>query len=69
MFAMLLAIGLFMADAIIVVENAERVMNVDKLLPKEATRKFMNQITGALVLAMVLSAVFIPMAFFGGSVR
>src|SRR5690606_9433400 len=56
-------------DAIVVVENVERVMSEEDLPPKEATKKSMAQITGALVgIAMVLSAVFIPMAFFGGSV-
>ena len=69
MFGMVLAIGLLVDDAIVVVENVERVMSEEKLSPKEATRKSMDQITGALVgIVMVLSAVFIPMAFFGGSV-
>lgn len=64
---MVLAIGLLVDDAIVVVENVERVMMEDKL-PREATEKSMSQIRGALVgIAMVLSAVFIPMAFFGGS--
>ncbi|EPK7285362.1 efflux RND transporter permease subunit [Citrobacter farmeri] len=68
MFGMVLAIGLLVDDAIVVVENVERVMMEDKLPPKEATEKSMSQIQGALVgIAMVLSAVFIPMAFFGGS--
>ena len=68
MFSMVLAIGLLVDDAIVVVENVERVMREDGLQPKEATRKSMRQITGALVgIALVLSAVFIPMAFFGGS--
>lgn len=68
MFAMVLAIGLLVDDAIVVVENVERVMAEEGLPPKEATRKSMGQIQGALVgIAMVLSAVFIPMAFFGGS--
>ncbi len=68
MFAMVLAIGLLVDDAIVVVENVERVMRDDKLPPREATAKSMDQITGALVgIAMVLSAVFVPMAFFGGS--
>ena len=68
MFAMVLAIGLLVDDAIVVVENVERVMSEDKCDPRTATIKSMNQITGALVgIAMVLSAVFIPMAFFGGS--
>ena len=68
MFSMVLAIGLLVDDAIVVVENVERVMMEDNLPPKEATEKSMSQIQGALVgIAMVLSAVFIPMAFFGGS--
>ena len=68
MFGMVLAIGLLVDDAIVVVENVERVMVEEKLPPKEATQKSMSQIQGALVgIAMVLSAVFIPMAFFGGS--
>jgi hydrophobe/amphiphile efflux-1 (HAE1) family protein len=68
MFAMVLAIGLLVDDAIVVVENVERVMDEENLSPKEATRKSMKQITGALVgIALVLSAVFLPMAFFGGS--
>jgi len=68
MFGMVLAIGLLVDDAIVVVENVERVMVEDHLSPKEATKKSMGQIQGALVgIAMVLSAVFIPMAFFGGS--
>ncbi|NDJ58628.1 efflux RND transporter permease subunit [Enterobacteriaceae bacterium 4M9] len=68
MFAMVLAIGLLVDDAIVVVENVERVMVEEGLPPKEATRKSMGQIQGALVgIALVLSAVFIPMAFFGGS--
>jgi multidrug efflux pump len=68
MFAMVLAIGLLVDDAIVVVENVERVMHEDRLSPREATRKSMDQITGALIgIALVLSAVFIPMAFFGGS--
>ena len=68
MFGMVLAIGLLVDDAIVVVENVERVMAEEGLPPKEATRKSMSQIQGALVgIAMVLSAVFIPMAFFGGS--
>jgi hydrophobe/amphiphile efflux-1 (HAE1) family protein len=68
MFAMVLAIGLLVDDAIVVVENVERVMDEEKLSPKEATRKSMGQITGALVgIALVLSAVFLPMAFFSGS--
>ena len=68
MFGMVLAIGLLVDDAIVVVENVERVMAEEGLPPKEATKKSMEQIQGALVgIAMVLSAVFIPMAFFGGS--
>jgi len=68
MFAMVLAIGLLVDDAIVVVENVERVMSEEGLPPREATRKSMDQITGALIaIALVLSAVFIPMAFFSGS--
>ncbi|WP_374319609.1 efflux RND transporter permease subunit [Aquabacterium sp.] len=68
MFGLVLAIGLLVDDAIVVVENVERVMGEEGLSPKEATRKSMGQITGALVgIALVLSAVFVPMAFFGGS--
>ncbi|RLM13621.1 aminoglycoside/multidrug transporter subunit AcrD [Gibbsiella quercinecans] len=68
MFAVVLAIGLLVDDAIVVVENVERVMSEDGLPPREATRKSMAQIQGALVgITMVLSAVFIPMAFFGGT--
>ncbi|CAX58567.1 Acriflavine resistance protein B [Erwinia billingiae Eb661] len=68
MFGMVLAIGLLVDDAIVVVENVERVMVEEGLPPKEATKKSMEQIQGALVgIALVLSAVFIPMAFFGGS--
>ena len=68
MFAMVLAIGLLVDDAIVVVENVERVMSEEGLSPKEATRKSMGQITGALVgVALVLAAVFVPMAFFKGS--
>jgi multidrug efflux pump len=68
MFGMVLAIGLLVDDAIVVVENVERVMEEEKLSPREATRKSMGQITGALVgIALVLSAVFLPMAFFAGS--
>ncbi|MCF8496189.1 MAG: efflux RND transporter permease subunit, partial [Alphaproteobacteria bacterium] len=68
MFAMVLAIGLLVDDAIVVVENVERIMSEEGLSPKEATRKSMDQITGALIgIAMVLSTVFIPMAFFSGS--
>ncbi|PZU27688.1 MAG: hydrophobe/amphiphile efflux-1 family RND transporter [Stenotrophomonas sp.] len=68
MFAMVLAIGLLVDDAIVVVENVERVMVSEHLSAREATRKSMQQITGALVgIALVLTAVFLPMAFFGGS--
>jgi hydrophobe/amphiphile efflux-1 (HAE1) family protein len=69
MFGLVLAIGLLVDDAIVVVENVERVMEEEGLSPREATRKSMGEITGALVgIALVLSAVFVPMAFFGGSV-
>ncbi|RJT10724.1 efflux RND transporter permease subunit [Rahnella inusitata] len=68
MFGMVLAIGLLVDDAIVVVENVERVMAEEGLSPKAATRKSMEQIQGALVgIALVLSAVFVPMAFFGGT--
>ncbi|WP_343351885.1 efflux RND transporter permease subunit [Pseudomonas sediminis] len=68
MFAMVLAIGLLVDDAIVVVENVERVMAEEGLSPREATRKSMGEISGALIgIALVLSAVFIPMAFFSGS--
>ena len=68
MFAMVLAIGLLVDDAIVVVENVERVMAEEGLSPLEATRKSMDQITGALIgIGLVLSAVFVPMAFFPGS--
>jgi len=68
MFAMVLAIGLLVDDAIVVVENVERVMSEEGLSPLEATRKSMGQISGALVgVALVLAAVFVPMAFFSGS--
>lgn len=68
MFAIVLAIGLLVDDAIVVVENVERIMHEEGLSPKEATEKSMKQITGALIgIATVLSAVFIPMAFFGGA--
>jgi multidrug efflux pump len=68
MFAVVLAIGLLVDDAIVVVENVERVMTEEGLSPLEATRKSMDQISGALVgIALVLSAVFVPMAFFSGS--
>ena len=68
LFGLVLAIGIVVDDAIVVVENVERVMTEEGLSPKEATRKSMGQISGALVgIAMVLSAVFVPMAFFSGS--
>lgn len=69
MFGLVLAIGLLVDDAIVVVENVERVMSEEGLPPREATRKAMDQITGALVgVALVLSAVFVPVAMSGGSV-
>ncbi len=68
MFAMVLAIGLLVDDAIVVVENVERVMHETGLSAKEATRRSMREITSALVgIGVTLSAVFVPMAFFGGS--
>ncbi|MBH2766593.1 efflux RND transporter permease subunit [Serratia marcescens] len=68
MFALVLAIGLLVDDAIVVVENVERVMSEEGVSPPEATRRSMSQIQGALVgITMVLSAVFVPMAFFGGA--
>jgi multidrug efflux pump len=68
LFAMVLAIGLLVDDAIVVVENVERIMSEEGLSPKQATIKSMGEITGALVgIALVLTAVFLPMAFFGGS--
>ncbi len=68
MFAMVLAIGLLVDDAIVVVENVERMMTENKLSPLEATRQSMHQISGALIgVGLVLSAVFLPMAFFGGT--
>ncbi len=68
LFAMVLAIGLLVDDAIVVVENVERIMSEEHLPPREATLKSMGEITSALVgIALVLSAVFLPMAFFGGS--
>jgi HAE1 family hydrophobic/amphiphilic exporter-1 len=68
MFAMVLAIGLLVDDAIVVVENVERIMSEEGLSPREATAKSMEQITPALIgIGLVLSAVFAPMAFFGGS--
>ena len=69
MFGMVLAIGILVDDAIVVVENVERIMSEEGLPAKDATRKAMGQITGALIgITVVLTAVFIPMAFFGGSV-
>lgn len=68
MLAMVLAIGLLVDDAIVVVENVERIMKDEHLGPKEATEKSMDEISGALVgIALVVSAVFVPMAFFGGA--
>lgn len=68
MFGMVLAIGLLVDDAIVVVENVERIMSEEGLSPREATRKSMGQITGALIgIGVVLSAVLVPMAFFPGS--
>jgi multidrug efflux pump len=68
MFAMVLAIGLLVDDAIVVVENVERMMRDENLSPKEATTRSMRQISGALIgVALVISAVFVPMAFFPGS--
>ena len=68
LFAMVLAIGMVVDDAIVVVENVERLMTTEKLSPRDATRKAMDQIVGAIIaITLVLSAVFIPMAFFGGS--
>ncbi|MCO5733389.1 efflux RND transporter permease subunit [Rhizobium sp. SSA_523] len=69
MFAMVLAIGILVDDAIVVVENVERIMAEEGLPPKEATRKAMSQISGAIIgITLVLTAVFIPMAFFPGAV-
>ena len=69
LFAMVLAIGIVVDDAIVVVENVERIMAEEGLAPREATRKAMGQIIGAIIaITLVLSAVFIPMTFFGGSV-
>jgi multidrug efflux pump len=69
MFGMVLAIGILVDDAIVVVENVERIMSEEGLSPRDATRKAMGQITGALIgITLVLIAVFIPMAFFGGAV-
>ena len=69
LFGMVLAIGMLVDDAIVVVENVERLMREEGLSPRDASRKAMEQITGALIgISLVLTAVFIPMAFFGGSV-
>ena len=69
LFGMVLAIGILVDDAIVVVENVERIMAEEGLPPREATRKAMTQITGAIVgITLVLIAVFVPMAFFPGSV-
>ena len=69
MFAMVLAIGILVDDAIVVIENVERIMSEEGLSPREATRKAMDQIVGAIVaITLVLTAVFVPMAFFPGSV-
>lgn len=68
LFALVLAIGLLVDDAIVVVENVERIMEEEKISPLAATRKSMDQITGALVgIGVVLSAVFVPMAFLNGA--
>ena len=68
LFGMVLAIGLLVDDAIVVVENVERLIVTEHLSPKEAARKSMDEISGALIgIGLVLSAVFLPMAFFGGS--
>jgi multidrug efflux pump len=69
MFAMVLAIGILVDDAIVVVENVERIMAEERLSPREATRKAMSQISGAIIgITLVLTAVFVPMAFFPGAV-
>ena len=69
MFAMVLAIGILVDDAIVVIENVERIMSEEGLPPREATRKAMGQITGAIIgITLVLAAVFVPMAFFPGAV-
>ncbi|MGO4306180.1 efflux RND transporter permease subunit [Cupriavidus sp. RAF12] len=69
MFGMVLAIGILVDDAIVVVENVERIMSEEGLSPRDATRKAMGQITGAIIgITLVLTAVFVPMAFFSGSV-
>ena len=69
LFGMVLAIGILVDDAIVVVENVERIMSEEGLSPKDATRKAMGQITGAIIgITLVLMSVFVPMAFFPGSV-
>jgi multidrug efflux pump len=69
MFGMVLAIGIIVDDAIVVVENVERIMSHEGLSPRDATIKAMQEITGAVVgITLVLTAAFIPMAFSGGSV-
>ena len=69
MFAMVLAVGILVDDAIVVIENVERIMSEEGLSPREATRKAMGQITAAIIgITVTLAAVFIPMAFFAGSV-
>jgi multidrug efflux pump len=68
MFGMVLAIGLLVDDAIVVVENVERIMREENISPKEATRRSMRQISGALIgITLILAAVFVPMSFFGGA--
>ncbi|HEU0162227.1 MAG TPA: efflux RND transporter permease subunit [Rhizomicrobium sp.] len=68
LFALVLVIGLLVDDAIVVVENVERIMHEERLSPRDATLKSMDEITGALIgIGLVLTAVFLPMAFFGGS--
>ncbi|MGV1867991.1 efflux RND transporter permease subunit [Rhizobium sp. L51/94] len=69
MFGMVLAIGILVDDAIVVVENVERIMTLEGLSPKEATKKAMTEISGAVIgITLVLTAVFVPMAFFPGAV-
>src|SRR6202042_3340606 len=69
LFGMVLAIGIVVDDAIVVIENVERIMSEEGLSPKDATRKAMKQITGAIIgITLVLMSVFVPMAFFPGSV-
>src|SRR5581483_7404044 len=68
LFALVLVIGLLVDDAIVVVENVERIIREEGLSPREATLRSMEEITGALIgIGLVLTAVFLPMAFFGGS--